>query len=123
MPSADVEHGSAWESICLAASTADGAATEVRLDPRLVTDDLTTLREAALQGVGIAMLPFSLIRKDLSDRKLVQLLPQLELPSGLVHAVFPSRRGLVPAVRALIDALAEGFADGGTGPERLAVVA
>jgi DNA-binding transcriptional LysR family regulator len=89
----------------------DGTAVEVRLDPRLVTDDLTTLREAALQGVGIAMLPFSLIRKDLSNGTLVQVLPQIKLPSGLVHVVFPSRRGLVPAVRALIDALAEGFAD------------
>jgi DNA-binding transcriptional LysR family regulator len=89
----------------------DGTAAEVRLNPRLVTDDLTTLREAALQGVGIAMLPFSLIRKDLSEGALVQVLPQVQLPSGLVHAVFPSRRGLVPAVRALIDALAEGFAE------------
>ena len=94
----------------------DGTEVEVRLDPRLVTDDLTTLREAALQGVGIAMLPFSLIRKDVSDGVLVQVLPQIKLPSGLVHVVFPSRRGLVPAVRALIDALAEGFADGANGP-------
>ena len=96
--------------------SADGAESEVRLDPRLATDDLTTLREAALQGVGIAMLPFSLIRKDLSDKTLVQVLPQLELPSGLVHVVFASRRGLVPAVRALIDALADGFADGANRP-------
>ena len=35
---------------------------------------------------------------------------------GEVHVVFPSRRGLVPAVRALIDALAEGFADGANRP-------
>jgi hypothetical protein len=30
--------------------------------------------------------------------------------SGVVHAVFPSRRGMVPAVRSLLDALSEGFA-------------
>lgn len=92
----------------------DGTGVEVRLNPRLVTDDLTMLREAALQGVGIAMLPFSLIRKDLSAGTLVQVLPKLKLPSGLVHVVFLSRRGLVPAVRALIDALAEGFGQAAT---------
>jgi DNA-binding transcriptional LysR family regulator len=91
-----------------------GTGVEVRLNPRLVTDDLTMLREAALQGVGIAMLPFSLIRKDLSAGMLVQVLPKIKLPSGLVHVVFPSRRGLVPAVRALIDALAEGFGQAAT---------
>lgn len=30
--------------------------------------------------------------------------------SGVVHPVFPSRRGMVPAVRSLLDALSEGFA-------------
>jgi DNA-binding transcriptional LysR family regulator len=40
----------------------------------------------------------------------VQLLPEYSLPNGIVHCVFPSRRGLVPAVRAFIDALVSGFA-------------
>jgi len=39
----------------------------------------------------------------------VPILPQWQPRHGIVHAVFPSRRGLLPAVRALIDYLAERF--------------
>jgi len=35
------------------------------------------------------------------------VLPQWRLPQGIAHAVFASRRGLLPAVRVLIDYLAE----------------
>jgi len=42
-----------------------------------------------------------------------RLSPFLELGTGVVHVVFPSRRGMVPAVRALLDALVEGFKDSG----------
>jgi hypothetical protein len=36
------------------------------------------------------------------------LLPEVASPNHIVHAVFPSRRGMVPAVRGLLDALVEG---------------
>jgi DNA-binding transcriptional LysR family regulator len=88
---------------------ADGKEVEVQHTPRLATDDLATLRTAALEGIGIALLPDSLIRRDLAEESLVQVLPQLKVVPGIVHVVFASRRGLVPAVRALIDALAAGF--------------
>ena len=93
----------------------DGTAVEIHHVPRLATDDLATLRTAALEGIGIALLPESLIRKDLADGSLVTVLPELHLVPGVVHAVFASRRGLIPAVRALIDALAAGFQDQGEG--------
>jgi DNA-binding transcriptional LysR family regulator len=37
------------------------------------------------------------------------LLPDWSSPSGIVHAVFPSRRGLLPSVRGFIDFLAHEF--------------
>lgn len=88
---------------------ADGADVEVPLTPRLATDDLATLRTAAIDGVGIALLPDSLVRKDLAGGSLVEVLPELTVAPGIVHVVFASRRGLIPAVRTLIDALASGF--------------
>ncbi len=90
-------------------TTADGELLEVQHTPRLASDDLGTLRTAALEGIGIAMLPDMLLREELADASLVQVLPELKVPVGIVHVVFPSRRGLIPAVRALIDALAAGF--------------
>lgn len=87
---------------------------EVQHTPRLATDDLATLRTAALESIGVAILPDSLIRKDLADGTLVHVLPELHVVPGIVHVVFASRRGLIPAVRALIDALAAGFEESGS---------
>ncbi|MEK9952551.1 MAG: LysR substrate-binding domain-containing protein, partial [Curvibacter sp.] len=46
-------------------------------------------------------------RDELRDGRLVALLPDWAPPVGVVHAVFPSRRGLVPAVRRFLDFLGE----------------
>jgi DNA-binding transcriptional LysR family regulator len=89
---------------------ADSTPAEVVHTPRLSTDDLYTLHRAALAGVGVARLPPLLVADDLSSGTLVRLLPPLRSQSGVVHAVFPSRRGLVPAVRSLLEFLSEGFA-------------
>ena len=92
----------------------DGEEVTVSHTPRFVTDDLPILREAALEGLGIVMLPRSLVRSALADGSLVQVLPQLKQANRIVHVVFPSRKGLIPSVRSLIDALVAGFsvADG-----------
>jgi DNA-binding transcriptional LysR family regulator len=95
-----------WEFV-----SGDGSTVDISHVPRLATDDLATLRTAALEGIGIALLPDSLIRKDLADGSLVEVLQNLKVVPGVVHAVFASRRGLIPAVRSLIDALAAGFQD------------
>jgi DNA-binding transcriptional LysR family regulator len=90
----------------------DGESRPIELvhNPRLSANDFYTVRRAALQGLGVARLPALLARDDLSSGALVRLLPSLVSRSGVVHAVFPSRRGIVPAVRSLLDALSEGFA-------------
>lgn len=84
----------------------DGQTSTLPHHPRLVTDDLATLREAALAGVGIAKLPTMMIWRDVEEGRLVQVLPEWQPAAGIVHAVFPSRRGLLPSVRALLDFLA-----------------
>lgn len=85
----------------------DGAAAQVPHVPRYITDDMTALRLAALQGVGIVQLPLMVVDQDLQQGRLVDILPHWVPRSGVVHAVFPSRRGLLPKVRTLIDYLAE----------------
>ncbi|WP_137164248.1 LysR family transcriptional regulator [Pseudomonas asiatica] len=85
----------------------DGAHAEIRHTPRYITDDMSALRQAALDGVGIVQLPFMVVDQDLENGRLVELNPQWEPRCGIVHAVFPSRRGLLPSVRSLIDFLAE----------------
>jgi DNA-binding transcriptional LysR family regulator len=75
--------------------------------PRYIADDLSTLRFAALQGVGLTMLPDYMCRADVAAGRLLQVLPEWRLPPAISHVVFPARRALVPAVRRLIDYLAE----------------
>jgi DNA-binding transcriptional LysR family regulator len=68
-----------------------------------------TLRTAALQGIGVALLPGELVEADIKAKSLRHLLPECASRQGLVHAIFPARRGMVPAVRQLLDALVAGF--------------
>jgi DNA-binding transcriptional LysR family regulator len=75
--------------------------------PRLCTDDLFTLRRAALQGIGAVLIPHFAIANDLEGGTLLRLLPSLKAHVGVMHAVFPSRRGMIPAVRAFLDLLSE----------------
>lgn len=86
------------------------ATVMLRHSPRLVASDVVALRFAALHGVGIAQLPTMMIRQDLASGALVEVLPQWVPQSGIVHAVFPSRRGVLPSVRELLDFLAVEFA-------------
>lgn len=86
---------------------ADGSVAEVRHTPRLVTDDMAVLRDAALAGAGAARLPTLVVWDDLQAGRLVTVLPDWRPSNEIVHAVFPSRRGLLPSVRALLDFLAD----------------
>lgn len=87
----------------------DGARALIRHKPRLITDDMTALRSAALAGVGLVHLPEMMVTEALSAGTLVRLLPLWAPQPEVVHAVLPSTRYLLPSVRALIDFLAERF--------------
>ena len=85
----------------------DGAEARVSHAPRFITDDMTVLRQAAIKGVGVVQLPYMVVEDALAKDALVEVIPGWKPKGGLVHAVFPSRRGLLPAVRLLIDYFAE----------------
>ncbi len=85
----------------------DGEDFTLYHQPRLIADDLLTLRQAALDGVGLAVIPDYMCYGDLQSGALVLPLPGWSPPQAIVHAVFPSRRGLVPAVRQFLDFLGE----------------
>jgi DNA-binding transcriptional LysR family regulator len=72
----------------------------------MVCLDFVLLRAAVLAGLGIARLPESVVREDLRSGALRRVLPEWNTPQGILHVVFPSRRGMLPAVRAFIDFLA-----------------
>ncbi len=107
----------------------DSTSADIRLEPRLVTDDLNTLRDAALAGVGAVLLPDMVVGGDIAQGRLQRVLPDWQATPGIIQAVFSSRRGLIPAVRRLIDFFVAEFecqsglvAPSGTGEKQTAHV-
>ena len=75
--------------------------------PRYLSDDLAMQLDAAAEGCGAAMLPEYLCREALDAGRLTRILPDWGPPPGILHAVYPARRTLVPAVRVLLEFLEE----------------
>ena len=87
----------------------DGAHATIHHRPRFITRGMLALRAAAIAGVGVVQLPTMTVREHFARGELVQVMPGWEPRREIIHAVFASRRGLLPSVRALIDFLADRF--------------
>ena len=85
----------------------NGEVRRVELKPRVAGFDFPMLMALARQGIGITMLPETVCAEAIRNGELEVVLPNWRLPQGIAHLVFASRRGLLPAVRAMIDFLAE----------------
>ena len=75
----------------------------------LFSNETAVVREAALAGAGIAMLPTYYVAGDLQHGALQRLLPAYEPESMGIHAVFLSRQHQPQLLRSMIDFLAERF--------------
>ena len=82
---------------------------------RLCSDD--TLREAALRGLGIALLPLWLVAEDVQERRLVQVLPELTGPLAPLHVLYARERAGAPKLAPLLEALASQCQTGPWRPE------
>lgn len=81
----------------------------LRHTPKYVANDMLSLRAAAVAGVGVVKLPAMFIQDALASGNLVDVLPGWAPTPEIIHAVYPSRRGLLPAVRALLDFLSQRY--------------
>lgn len=80
---------------------------KVKVNPIVMGSDLMMLLHLARQNCGIALLPDSIVQDYVENGELVRVLPNWRAPHGILHAVYPSRRGVLPAVRVFIDYLVE----------------
>lgn len=78
----------------------------VTMQASIFLDATLAVREAVCEGAGLSVLPDYAIADDLASGRLIQVLPQWRLPSGGIHAVFPSARFRPAKVRAFVDLLA-----------------
>jgi DNA-binding transcriptional LysR family regulator len=93
----------------------DDAQATIYHQPRLITRGMLALRAAAVAGVGVVQLPTLMVTEQLARGELVRVIPDWRPRPEIAHAVFASRRGLLPSVRVLIDFLADRFAQAQAG--------
>lgn len=74
---------------------------------RLRMDSGEAIRDAAVAGLGLGLLPEFLVDKDLAAGRLRQVLPDVDLGEVKIVAIYPTRRHLEPRVRRFIDLLVE----------------
>ncbi|HDZ72169.1 MAG TPA: LysR family transcriptional regulator [Aurantimonas coralicida] len=77
----------------------------VRHQSQVIADDFAVLRAAALEGIGVAMLPQAVCLDALTTGRLVRVLPAYHAGESMMHVLFTSRRGMLPAVRVLVNHL------------------
>ncbi len=87
-------------------------AVNVAVQGTLRANNGDALREAALAGLGITLLPTFLCGDDIRNRRVICLLEEWRPQEIFVHAVYPPGRPVAAKVRLFIDFLAARF-----GPE------
>lgn len=80
---------------------------KIRVMPTVLGSDLSMLAQLATSGCGITLLPDNVVQQYVERGELVRVLPEWKAAHGIFHMVYPSRRGLLPAVRVFIDYLVE----------------
>jgi len=87
----------------------DGQEHSVQVPWRLCTNNGEVLRDAALGGQGIALLPLFIAGGHLRDGSLQAVLPRYKAPETSIYALYPSSRYVPVKLRAFVDFLAERF--------------
>ena len=72
-----------------------------------ISNSLLALRELALNGGGIALLPDHVCQEDLIKGTLQKVLPSHPIPPNPFYLIYPSREHLAPALRSLMDFVAD----------------
>ena len=83
------------------------ATASISLTPRIKSNDLAGVYYSALDGLGIADLPYLTVQDDIATGRLVHILPQWCSNIGMVQLVYASRKGQRLAMRRLIEFLVE----------------
>jgi DNA-binding transcriptional LysR family regulator len=76
---------------------------------RLLIDDMLSLKQAAIGGLGIVALPGYVCRDDVRSGVMRQVLPDWIADDSTLTALMPYRQGLLPSVRAFVEHLAAEF--------------
>lgn len=79
----------------------------VKVRPRFWSNNGDSCIAACVQGAGIQLQPTFLIDEELRRGALVEVLPQYQAATLGIYAVYPTRKFVLPKVRALVEFLDE----------------
>jgi DNA-binding transcriptional LysR family regulator len=91
--------------------TVNGRPVRATLHARLAVNNVVAAKNAALSGAGLVRLPQLVMDRELQAGLLREVLPETAVETSTVALVYPSRRLVAPAVRALIDHLRSHYRD------------
>lgn len=91
---------------------------EVTVQGSVQSDMVDTLRDLALAGTGVTLLPTAMTARDVRDGRLTPLLPEWAMPDADLYAVYLPTRHVAPKVRVFVDFLVERFMALGQGRVR-----
>ncbi len=75
----------------------------LQISPLLVSEGVTSLRQATLAGLGVCVLPDWLVREDIVSRRLIRILPEWNAKELPANVIYPGHRMLPVRVRAFIE--------------------
>ncbi len=82
---------------------------EFHADKSLIIDDFSLLKQAAIDKLGVAIIPTYMCKEELKKNKLVNILPEWGMPSVDVYAVYPKYRSNIKKVGLFLDFLENTF--------------
>ncbi len=74
---------------------------------RVIINDIESCITSIQKGLGIGMLPSSAVRNEVRSRTFVQIIPEYELPSTAIYAVYPSRKWRPTKLKVFLEFLIE----------------
>ncbi|MBS0633539.1 MAG: LysR family transcriptional regulator [Verrucomicrobia bacterium] len=92
-----------WSAREITLYNREGREQTLHYSPVLISEGVTSVREAARDGLGVALLPDWLIRDELAAGELVPVLPRWQAKNLPVHVVYAGQRILPRRVSAFID--------------------
>jgi DNA-binding transcriptional LysR family regulator len=98
-------HAGEWEF------SRDGETQKVQVTGRYKVTSSLAIRDALRAGFGVSLIPRLYVQDDIAAGRLETALDDWDPVVTQVYAVYPSRRYLLPKVRAFVDFLAEDLRD------------
>lgn len=88
-----------------------GEPRSLTIRSRVVANNGEAMRDAAIAGLGLAVLPVFIAAKAFADGELINALPDARPVNDTIYAIYPHTRHVAQKIRAIVDHLVQALAD------------